>query len=404
MNQQRPRKILHLDLDAFFCAVETLNQPALKGKAFAVGGHPNQRGVVASCSYPARQFGVRSAMPMSQALRLCPDLVIVPSRFQAYQTMSRQVMAELHKLSPLVEQLSIDEAFIDVSDLPEAAEAIARHLQARINQELQLPCSLGVASNKLVAKIANNIGKARVGRGRPPNTVTVVPPGQEVGFLAPLPVRELWGVGPKTAERLHTLGIETIGQLAQRSEAGMQQRFGKHGFELVQRARGIDTRPVETEHERKSVSRETTFARDVRDGAALRQTLRRLSESVGRQLRQQQLRGNTVRLKLRWPDFTTLSRQQTLSQPSNLDEAIYQAALALFEKTWSTGRAVRLIGVGVSGFETAAYQLGLWDASPEAAEDARLQATLDDLRQRFGEQSIVRGRDLDGDETSGASA
>ncbi|MBI4771414.1 MAG: DNA polymerase IV, partial [Chloroflexi bacterium] len=205
-----PRKILHLDLDAFFCAVEEQRDPALRGQAFAVGGRPEARGVVASCSYAARRFGVRSAMPMARAVKLCSGLIIVPSRHKVYSDVSRQVMERLYDLTPLVEQISIDEAFLDVSDLPESGEALARRLQATMRDELRLPCSLGVATNKLVAKIASDVGKAAARTGAPPNAILVVPPGEEAAFLAPLPAAALWGVGPKTATRLAGLGIHTI--------------------------------------------------------------------------------------------------------------------------------------------------------------------------------------------------
>ncbi len=227
-----PRKILHLDLDAFFCAVEENLDPSLRGQAFAVGGQPDQRGVVASCSYAARVYGVRSAMPMAQAVRLCPNLIIRPNRRGVYGDVSRSVMAILHDLTPLVEQLSIDEAFLDVSLLPDPAELLARRLQERINTELHLPCSLGVASNKLVAKIANTVGKARARSSIPPNAITIVPPGDEAAFLAPLPASELWGVGPKTAEQLARLDIHTIGDLARWPETDLIRRFGQHGQAL----------------------------------------------------------------------------------------------------------------------------------------------------------------------------
>jgi DNA polymerase-4 len=208
------RKILHLDLDAFFCAVEEQRNPDLAGKPFAVGGRPEERGVVASCSYPARLYGVHSAMPMARARRLCPGLMIISSRHSVYSQVSRQVMERLHRLSPLVEQVSIDEAFLDVSDLLDTGEEIARRLQQEIKAELSLPCSIGIASNKLVAKIANDVGKAANRSGKPPNAITNIPVGQEAEFLAPLPVERLWGVGPKTAERLFRIGIRLIGDLA----------------------------------------------------------------------------------------------------------------------------------------------------------------------------------------------
>ncbi|RMF03647.1 MAG: DNA polymerase IV [Chloroflexi bacterium] len=392
------RKILHLDLDAFYCAVEEQRNPGLHGKPFAVGGRPDQRGVVASCSYAARKFGVHSAMPMAQAMRRCPNLIVVPGNHRAYSRVSGQVMARLHNLTPLVEQLSIDEAFLDVSDLPDSPENIARALQADIRRELGLPCSIGAAGNKLVAKIANNIGKAsaQVRPGQTPNAITVVPPGQEAEFLAPLPVRELWGVGPKTAEKLESLGLHTIGDVAGWPESDLIRRFGKHGADLSRRAKGVDNRPVITEHEAKSVSQERTFATDISGGTQLRRTLRSLCEMTGRRLRKRGLSGTTVRLKIRWADFTTLTRQTTLGHPTNLDAEIYAAALELFNNVWPEGKRVRLLGVGVSHFESPGRQLSLWDSGPPP--DAPLQKTLDDIRERFGSNAVKRGSQLEQDD------
>ncbi len=382
------RKIIHLDLDAFFCAVEELRDPTLRGKPFAVGGRPEERGVVASCSYPARQRGVHSAMPMSQAVRLCPGLLIVPARHKAYGTMSQRVMAQLRELTPLVEQLSIDEAFLDVSELPEAGETLARQLQASINQTLQVPCSLGVATNKLVAKIANTIGKAAAKGSAPPNAITVAPAGQEAEFLAPLPCAEMWGVGPKTAERLTALGLHTIGDLARWPEADLVRRFGKNGHDLAQHARGIDQRPVITQRETKSISQETTFVRDVYDGAELRRTLQGQAEGVSRTLKRKRLTGTTVKLKLRWADFTTITRQTTLIQATDDASQILSAASRLFEKIWQ-GQPVRLLGVGVAGLGTELRQLTLWDKPNEKEE--RLQQALQALHARFGDKVIQRG-------------
>lgn len=390
------RKILHLDLDAFFCAVEEQRDPTLVGKPFAVGGRPESRGVVASCSYPARRLGIHSAMPMSQAVRLCPGLIIVPARHGAYSTVSRQVMTLLHALTPLVEQISIDEAFLDVSDLSEPPEQLARELQARIRTELRLPCSLGVASNKLVAKIANNEGKAQARGDGPPNAIKVVPPGQEAAFLDPLPCDALWGVGPKTAERLRELGMETIGDIVRWPEADLLRRFGKNGYDFARHARGLDDRPVITEHERKSVSQETTFERDVSDGEALRRTLRQQAGDVSRVLKTKGLAGATVKLKLRWPDFTTITRQVTLAAPTGDAPAIAAAALQLFDREWSERgdpKAVRLIGVGVSGFRANLGQRTLFDQPDEREE--RLDAAMQALRARFGPDAIRRASDLD---------
>ena len=389
------RKILHLDLDAFFCAVEEQRDPSLRGKPFAVGGRPDARGVVASCSYPARQFGIHAAMPMARAVRLCPQLIIVPGRHGVYGDVSRRVMTALADLTPLVEQVSIDEAFLDVTGRQEPAEALARGLQATIREELGLPCSLGVATNKLVAKIANTVGKARARGAGPPNAITVVPPGEEAAFLAPLPVEELWGVGPKTAERLAALGIHPTGERAAWPAADLARRFGKHGADLARRARGLDERPLETEHEAKSISKETTFATDVSDGRALRETLLALSTGVGRRLRRAGLSGPTVKLKLRWADFTTLTRQTTLDHPTDQDGEIYETALALFEAAWTRGRPVRLLGVGVTGLEEAAVQLSLWETG--SAEERRLLEALDALRDRFGEGVVKRASQLKDD-------
>jgi DNA polymerase-4 len=386
------RKILHLDLDAFFCAVEELHNPALRGRAFAVGGQPEERGVVASCSYPARRHGVHSAMPMSQAVRACPGLIIVPVRHRLYRQMSHRVMDRLHRLTDLVEQISIDEAFLDLSARDEEAEVLARHLQQTIRTELDLPSSLGVASNKLVAKIANNIGKAAKRGDLPPCAITVVAPGKEAEFLAPLPCGELWGVGPKTAQRLADYGLHTIGDLAQRSPDELERLMGKNGYDLVIRARGVDNRPVVTEHEQKSISQETTFTRDVGDEVELLRVLHDQSLAVARELRRSGLCATTVKLKLRWPDFTTPTRQMTLAQASDDGEQIYSLARQLFARLWQPGQQVRLIGVGVSGLTDQPRQMGLFDAPDERAE--KLTATVSAMRARFGENAIVRGSDM----------
>ncbi len=390
------RTIIHLDLDAFFCAVEEHKQPELKGLPFAVGGRPEHRGVVASCSYAARKFGIRSAMPMARAVQLCPDLQVVSRHMGDYSAVSRQVMDLLHNMTPLVEQLSIDEAFLDVTGLSGTGETLARDLQTRIREKLDLPCSLGVASNKLVAKIANNIGKASYKGDGPPNAIKVIPPGQEAAFLTPLPIRELWGVGPKTAERLHKMDVYTIGDLTQWSQRDLTLRFGKLGYDLARRALGQDDRPVETVRETKSISAETTFVEDEDDINELKHTLRQLVEQVGRRARKSELAGKTVSIKLRWADFTTLTRQVTLAAPVDRDADIYHAAERLLLANWSQRRSVRLIGVGISGFDAdqQSQQLGLWDAPPAVPADDRLQHTLDELRERFGDESIKRGSDL----------
>ncbi|HTX93195.1 MAG TPA: DNA polymerase IV, partial [Anaerolineales bacterium] len=327
---------------------------------------------------------------MSRALRLCPELLVISHHRGNYSEMSHKVMERLHDLSPLVEQISIDEAFVDISDLPENPEAVAGRLQRRVNDELGLPCSVGVATNKLIAKIATEVGKKNAQKGQPPNAVTVVPPGQEAAFLAPLPADMLWGVGPNTAARLESYGIKTIGDLARRPEADLVRWFGENGRDLARRARGVDESPVVTERETKSISSETTFARDIREDADLARTLRELSADVGRHLRREGLGGTTVKLKLRWPDFTTLTRQVTLPQPVDQDEEIYQTALDLLNKVRAKGKAVRLLGVGVSGLGPPLRQLGLWDAGSEKRR--KLQEVVDELQEKYGRKAIRRGK------------
>lgn len=390
----KTRKILHLDLDAFFCAVEEQLNPALRGKAIAVGGRPDQRGVVSSASYPARKYGVRSAMPMGQALRLCPHLIVVGQTRGVYSERSRAVMDILRDTAPYVEPLSIDEAFLDVTILPDPILDIATRLQKRINDELDLPCSLGGATNKLVAKTANTVGKARHKKDEPPKAITIVPAGEEAAFLAPLPIRRLWGVGPKTAETLQSLGLTKVGDVANWSEDALVLRLGKLGGDIWRRARGIDFRPVLTEHEAKSISKEVTFAKDIADEAELKLTLRRLADGVGRQARKAELAGVTVKIKLRWTDFSTLSRQVTLEQPTDLDGDIYESARRLFEQVWPPGRPVRLIGVGLSGFGEPSRQLGLWGAEASEPGEEELIVALDRLRDKYGETSIRRASDL----------
>lgn len=326
---------------------------------------------------------------MAKALRLCRELVVIQGRHSAYQEASEEVMERLRNLTPLVEQISIDEAFLDVTHRRELGEIIARRLQASVWNELGLPSSLGVASNKLVAKTATNVGKASCKTGAPPNAVLTVPPGEEAAFLAPLSIRMLWGVGPKMAERLGGLGIKTIGELAIRTERGLAERFGQAGPDLQRRARGLDNRPIVTFHEAKSMSQEVTFAADIDNAGNLNQTLIDLADQVGRRLRKAHMAGMTVKLKLRWSDFTTLTRQKKLSQPTSDDNVIRRAVLNLFRRVWNHKRKVRLIGVGVSNLIPAHEQLSLFDNDQQ--REHILQEAIDGLKDRFGERTIGRG-------------
>ena len=299
------------DLDAFFCAVEEIRDSELVGVPFAVGGHPQERGVVSSCSYAARMYGVHSAQPTAQALRACPGLQLISPHYEAYREMSEQVMVILHSRTALVEQISIDEAFLDLTDLPEPGIELARSLQKEIRERLALPCSLGVATNKLLAKTATDVGKARHRGPLPPCAIEVVPPGQEANYLAGLPAKALWGIGPKTAARLAEIGIHTIGDIARLPDTVLARQFGQSGREIALHARGIDDRPVIPERATKSISSETTFERDVSSSSILEATLRTLSEDVARSLRRKNLCASTVRLKIRWSDFSTHTRQLT---------------------------------------------------------------------------------------------
>lgn len=365
-----PRTIIHVDLDAFYCAIEEQRDPALRGQPFAVGGRPEQRGVVASCSYPARALGVRSAMSMSRALALCPKLIVVPSRHAVYRAASAQVMELLRGVTPLLEQLSIDEAFLDGTALidPTAdpcdltartGPALARHLQKRIYRELGLSCSIGVATNKLVAKIATDYGKATSTRFPSPRALCVVAPGEEAAFLAPLQVSALWGVGPKTGAALAELGMTTIGDIANWPQPDLIRRFGQHGYALSQHARGIDKRDIVTVREAKSISSETTFVRDIDEWDTLQETLVTLVADVAQTLQRRHLQGTTVKLKLRWADFATPTRQLTLSYPTSNEAIIGALAAQLLRQLWKAGQPVRLMGVGVSGLQLR-QQLTLW--------------------------------------------
>jgi DNA polymerase-4 len=387
-----PRTILHLDLDAFFCSVEETQNPELRGKPFAVGGRPNERGVVASCSYAARAFGVRSAMPMSRALQLCRNLIIVSGRHKLYGEYSEKVMKKLRDLTPLVEQISIDEAFLDISDMTRSVPParIALTLQAGIKNELHLPSSIGIASNKLVAKIATEVGKkSNKKSNEPPCGLTIVPFREEAKFLNPLPADMLWGVGPKTSARLTELGIHTIGDIARWPENEMTNLFGENGRDLWRHAHGIDNRPILTEYETKSISQEVTFNVDVRDDKTLEKTLHEQAREVARQLRKNDLAGKTVKLKIRWTDFTTLTRQITLPTSTDNEDEIFHASVKLMKAVRKPNQAVRLIGVGVSGLGAPVRQLSLWDTGNEKSR--KLQEVVDQLQEKYGRDVIRKG-------------
>ncbi len=340
------RHILHADFDAFYTSVEQLDNPALRGKPLAVGGSSESRGVVAAASYEAREYGVRSAMPMRTALQRCPGLVRVSARFGRYREVSRQVMDIFNDVTSLVEPLSLDEAYLDVTDevtSDRTVENIALSLKRRVKHELGLTISVGVGSSKSVAKIASDLEK--------PDGFTVVRPGTERSFLAPLPVGKLPGVGPKTQKRLKSEGVLTVADLAGQTEEWLTSRFGRNGVYMKRLAIGQDDRPVETSRDTKSVSSETTLIRDTGDPDALRELVNRLSQDVSRSLERRDLWGRTVKVKLRLTDFTTFTRQATLPEVVQASDQIAEAAWILVGNETGPGRTFRLVGVGVSGFD-----------------------------------------------------
>ncbi len=389
-SRSKSRHIIHFDLDAFFASVEELLDPSIAGLPILVGGDPSERGVVSSASYAARAYGVHSAMPTSQALRLCPQAVLRHGHHKEYGSYSKQVMAILSEYTPLLEPISIDEAFLDVTGcegLFGPADELAHKIQQRILSELGLPSSLGVARNKLVAKVASAMAK--------PCGVLVVPTGQEAAFLAPLPIERLWGIGEVTARRLRSRGMLTIGQLAALSARQMKELFGSAAEEMSRRALGIDQRPVGSSGRRKSVSQEHTFARDVSDIRVLRRSLLKMSDNVATQLRKKGECARTVVLKVRYPDFRTITRRVTLSQPTDLAEVIHAQAVQLLQKEWTRGVRVRLIGVGVTGL-VRARQLGLFDTSTERL--GRLSRVVDEIRSKHGQDAIRRASLLETDD------
>ena len=346
------RAILHLDMDAFFVNVHLLDHPEDRGVPVAVGGRPEGRGVVASASYEARRFGVRSAMPAARALRLCPEIKFVGRDWSRIRACSREVMAILRDYGP-VEQVSVDEAYVDLSGHADPP-ALARAIRERVQVETNLPTSVGLAPNKLVAKVASDHDK--------PQGCTVVRPGEEEAFLEALPVRVIWGIGPRTAERLALMGIRTCGELAAANPGALELEFGGQGGSLQRRAQGKDSRPVEAERGTpKSISQERTFNQDVNDPAFLQEKLRSMAEGVAVSLQKHGLIAHTVFVKFRWADFTTFTRQRTVEVGMDEAEMIARQATTIWEEHWPEGQRVRLLGVGVSKLEEpAARQLDLF--------------------------------------------
>ncbi len=381
------RAVLHVDMDAFFASIEQLDHPEWRGLPVIVGGSADKRGVVSTASYEARLYGVHSAMPSAQAARLCPDAIWAPSRFDRYHEVSRAIVAVFERLTPFVQQVSVDEAYLDVTPTahrPTDPLDVAGTIQAEVDA-MGLSCSIGVATCKTVAKIASDADK--------PHGITVVRPGDEAAFLAPLSVRALPGVGAATAERLRIAGIRTLGELAALDDASAHQLIGSSGHELVRRARGIDDRPVHDPDAVKSVSNEHTFSTDVRTRAEIESALRKLVERVSERLRHKGLQGRTATVKLRYADFTTRTVRHTAALPMDLATDLLPVALRLLEDTWTPGAGLRLLGFGVSGFGERSEQLDLFTtvAEDDAERSRALVDSIDAVRARFGSGAITLG-------------
>ena len=385
------RIILHVDMDAFFAAIEQREHPEFKGKPVIVGADPKEgtgRGVVSTCSYEARKFGVHSAMPISQAYRLCPQGIYVRPNGALYSAVSKEIFEIFYEFTDLVEPLSIDEAFLDVTGSTRLfgdGVTIAKKIKQRIVEKERLTASIGVAPNKYLAKIASDLDK--------PDGLVVVEADKIEAFLHPLDISRLWGAGKKTQQVLHQMGIRTIGDLARFPLDVLKKKLGSQGEHFYRLAHGIDDRPVVVEDEVKSVSNEHTFGRDTSDEDEIRQTLLFLAEKVGYRLRKKRLKGRTIHLKLRYENFSTITRNLSLNHLTDRTKEIFEVVQRLFKENYQHGRKVRLLGVGVSGFEEkAAGQLSLFQDQEEKHE--RLDRVQDLLTDRFGKHIIHRAESI----------
>ncbi|MDR2956748.1 MAG: DNA polymerase IV [Coriobacteriales bacterium] len=384
--------ILLLDLDAFFASVEQLDHPEWRGKPVIVGGDPGRRGVVSTCSYEARKYGVRSAMPSATAAKLCPDAIWTAGNFPRYIELSNQVMQIMRDVSPHLQQVSIDEAFLDVSPgryIRDHPVELAGNISQRVS-DLGITCSIGLGSSKTVAKIASDQDK--------PHGLTVVYPGSEASFLAPLPVRALSGIGPQSAKRLEKFGIRTLGQLASAETELLHELFGKNTDAVRQRCLGIDSSPIDTDDIVKSVSNEMTFSTDLIDESEICAAIEMMSTRVGRRLRHKHLAGFTVTLKLRYNDLSIRTVQRTQQEPMDNEWRFAPIAISLLPQIWRPGDAVRLVGVGISGFDIGTdstdLQLSLFETPVEDTKSGPLAEATDRVRDRFGEYAVSCGRDF----------
>ncbi len=384
----KTRDIIHVDMDAFFASIEQRDNPGLQGKPVIVGADPRQgkgRGVVSAASYEARKFGITSALPISQAYRLCPQGCFVPVHGKRYAEVSRKIMAIFREYTPLVEPISLDEAFLDVTGtgrLKGEAVTIGREIKFRLKSEEKLTASVGIAPNKLIAKIASDLEK--------PDGFVVVKPEGVKEFLSPLSIRRLWGIGNKTEKKLKHLGIKTIGDFASLTEPEVEAIFGNNGIDLWRYSHGLDSRKVVIRSMAKSVSNEITFLEDQTDSEIIHTTLLKLSEKVGYRLRRNQYFGKTIFLKLRFSDFTTLVRHSTLSEPMNLSEIIFREVKMLYKKLDIIGQPIRLLGVGVTQLcPDNKHQLSLFNIEEQRRQKAA--EAVDRIKKKFGDHSIGRG-------------
>lgn len=387
------RKILHVDMDAFYASVEQRDDPSLLGKSVVVGGRLNSRGVVSAASYEARKFGIHSALPMAEVYRRCPHAVCLPVNMPKYQEVSKQIRRIFMTYTPIVEPLSLDEAFLDITgsiSLFGSANEIAHVIKQRIRQELNLTASVGLASNKFLAKIASDLQK--------PDGFVVVQPDRIQEFLDPLSVERIWGVGKKTAEQLHSLNIRTVRDLRNLEQGYLTQLLGVSGSQLYQLARGNDDRPVKSDKVVQSISRETTFGTDTCDCDLLETALLKLSVDVGRNARKESLKGKTITLKVRYSDFRAVSRSHTLTRAINLDELIYQEVCHLLSEV-SLKQPLRLIGVSLSNLtDKEESQISLFTEQKQDRE--KLAKIIDLVKEKYGEASITRARLLKPKENS----
>ncbi len=382
------RRIVHVDLDAFFVSVEQALNPELRGKPVVVGGRPDRRGVVAAASYEARAFGLHAGMPLAAASRLCPQAIFIEGSFTKYRDASQRFMAILADFSPFLEPVGLDEAYLDVTGFESIYGSIhqmAVDIKQRIKSELGLCASVGVASGKVVAKIAAELSK--------PDGLLEVAAGEERSFLAPLPIAKLPGIGKKTEQILNGLGVSTIGELSVTPLNELKSHFGASGELLHRYASGIDDREIETPTAAKSISRETTFGEDTKDRSLLEATLRYLGERVGADLRRRGRQAKCVTIKLRYADFTTITRRHSLSQATDSDQTIFDTGLRLLKKELSgEKRAIRLIGIGVSNLVESSRQLDMLNSSAQRLE--RLNRAIDRIRHKYGFSAIQTGRTL----------